>query len=138
VTEYSGGCHCGVIEISYRTDIKPARWNLRHDGCSFCRRHGVAGTSDPAGSLSIKISDPAKVRRYRFAHRTADFLLCGECGVFVAAITESARGPRAVINARVLEDISLNWSSVMDAHFDEESPQQRAERRLLHWTPVLK
>jgi hypothetical protein len=135
--DYSGGCHCGAIEIIYCTDINPSRWNLRHDGCSFCRRHGVIATSDSAGSLSIKINDPAKVRYYRFAHRTADFLLCGDCGVFVAAITDSARGPRAVINARTLQAISLNWSAVMDAHFDEESPEQRAERRLLHWTPVL-
>ena len=123
--EYSGGCHCGVIGIIYRTDIEPAQWNLRHDGCSFCRRHGVVGTSDPSGSLSIKIADPAKARYYRFAHRTADFVLCGECGVFVAAITASGSGPRAVINARVFNEISLNWTAVSDAQFDGESRTAR-------------
>jgi hypothetical protein len=93
--------------IIYRTDIDPMYWRLRHDGCSFCRRHGVVGTSDPAGNLSVDIEDPSKVRYYRFAHRTADFLICGECGVFVAAITDTAQGKRAVINARVLDGVSI-------------------------------
>ena len=113
-------------------------WRLRHDGCSFCRRHGVVGTSDPAGELSVAINDPSKVQYYRFAHRTADFLICGECGVFVAAITDTAQGKRAVINARVLDGVSLNWASVADVHFDDESPSQRTERRSLHWTPVVR
>ena len=75
--------------------------------------------------------------RRLFAHWTADFLICGECGVFVAAITDTAQGKRAVINARVLDGVSLNWASVADVHFDDESPPQRADRRSLHWTPVV-
>lgn len=135
--EYHGGCHCGAIEIKYRTDVDPMRWPLRHDGCSFCRRHGVVGTSDPAGSVSIEVLDPAKIQNYRFAHRTADFLICRECGVFVAAITGAHQGRWAVINARVLEEVPLNWNSVVQVRFDEESVTQRAERRALHWTPVM-
>jgi hypothetical protein len=135
--KYHGGCHCGALGIIYRTDIDPMYWRLRHDGCSFCRRHGVVGTSDPAGKLSVNIEDPSKVRYYRFAHRTADFLICGECGVFVAAITDTTQGKRAVINARVLDGVSLDWASVADVHFDDESPPQRADRRSLHWTPVV-
>jgi hypothetical protein len=136
--EYRGGCHCGAIGIIYRTDIEPRHWPLRHDGCSFCRLHGVVGTSDTAGNLSIEIVDPSKVRYYRFAHRTADFLICSECGVFIAAITDAAQVRRAVINARVLNDVSLDWDSIVDVHFDDESPAQRADRRALHWTPVVK
>jgi hypothetical protein len=135
--EYHGRCHCGVIGINYRTEINSSDWRLRHDGCSFCRCHGVVATSDPMGNLSFDFSDPTKVVRYRFAHRTADFLICGECGVFVAATTDTAKGQRAVINARVLDGVSLNWASVVKVHFDDESPPQRAERRSLHWTPVI-
>ncbi len=135
--EYRGGCHCGALGVSYRTDLDPMYWSLRHDGCSFCRRHGVVGTSDPAGELSVKIADPSQVRYYRFAHRTADFLICGKCGVFVAAVTDTEHGKRAVLNARVLDGVSLNWASVADVRFDDESPTQRAERRSLHWTPVV-
>jgi hypothetical protein len=136
MAEYRGGCHCGVLKISYRTDIDPAHWPLRHDGCSFCRRHGVVGTADPAGEVAFSIDDGSKVRRYRFAQRTAEFLLCGECGVFVAALTDTTGGRRAVINARVLDGVSLNFNAVTDVHFDDETPAQRSERRSRNWTPV--
>ena len=135
--EYRGRCHCGVLKVIYRTEIEPAHWPLRHDGCSFCRRHGVVGTSDPAGQVAFEVGDASLVRYYRFAQKSAQFMLCGECGVFVAALTETAAGERAVINARVLDGISLNFNEVTDAHFDDETPMQRAERRLRHWTPVI-
>lgn len=134
--EYQGGCHCGVLKVIYRSEIEPAHWPLRHDGCSFCRRHGVVGTSDPAGEVAFEIVDASKVRYYRFAQKTAKFMLCGECGVFVAALTETAGEARAVINARVLDGVSLNFNEVTHVHFDDETPVQRAERRLRNWTPV--
>ena len=104
---------------------------------SFCRRHGVVGTSDPAGQVAFEVGDASLVRYYRFAQKSAKFMLCGECGVFVAALAETDAGERAVINARVLDGISLNFNEVTDAHFDDETPMQRAERRLRHWTPVI-
>jgi hypothetical protein len=137
VKEYRGGCHCGVLKVIYRTEIELAHWPLRHDGCSFCRRHGVVGTSDPAGQVAFEVGDASLVRYYRFAQKSAKFMLCGQCGVFVAALAETAAGERAVINARVLDGISLNFNEVTDAHFDDETPMQRAERRLRHWTPVI-
>jgi len=78
----------------------------------------------------------SKVHRYRFAQRTAEFLICAECGVFVAALTDTAAGARAVINARVLDGVSLDFNTVVHVHFDEETPMQRAERRSRNWTPV--
>jgi hypothetical protein len=30
----------------------------------------------------------------------------------------------------------LNFNQVADVHFDDETPVQRAQRRLRHWTPV--
>src|ERR1700681_3518598 len=104
---------------------------------SFCRRHGVVGTSDPAGQVTFEVGDASLVRYYCFAQKSAQFMLCGECGVFVAALTETAAGERAVINARVLDGISLDFNEVADAHFDDETPMQRAERRLRHWTPII-
>lgn len=133
---YQGGCHCGALKVVYRTAVDPADWPLRHDGCSFCRRHGVVGTSDPAGEVSIEMAPGSKVQRYRFAQRTAEFLICAECGVFVAALTDTAAGARAVINARVLDAVPLDFNAVVHADFDEETPMQRAERRSCNWTPV--
>lgn len=136
MAEYRGGCHCGALKIVYRTEVDPADWPLRHDGCSFCRRHGVVATSDPAGEVELEHADDAKIRRYQFAQRTADFLICGECGVFVAALTDTVAGARAVINVRVLDGVPLDFNTVVHVHFDAETSMQRAERRSRNWTPV--
>jgi hypothetical protein len=136
MTEYRGRCHCGTLKVTYRTDSDPAHWPLRHDGCSFCRRHGVVATSDPHGEVAFEFGGASKVLRYRFAQKTAEFLICSECGVFVAALSGSAGAERAVINVRALEDISLNFSDVTAVCFDDEAPAQRIERRARNWTPV--
>jgi hypothetical protein len=134
--EYRGSCHCGLLQLVYRTAVAPADWPLRHDGCSFCRKHGVVATSDPAGEVSLALAGGGQTRRYRFGTRTADFLICGECGVFVAAITGTADGLRAVINARVLSDVTLDFGNVVAASLDAESAQERQARRSRNWTPV--
>jgi len=84
--KYHGGCLVGALRIIYRTDIDPMYWRLRHDGCSFCRRHGVVGTSDPAGKLSVNIEDPLQgsVLSVRTSDRGfLDFVV--NAAVFVAA-----------------------------------------------------
>lgn len=134
--EYRGGCHCGALKILYRTNIDPGQWPLRHDGCSFCRRHGVVASSDPAGEIAFDFADPSKVSHYRFAQKTAEFLICRDCGVFVAALCDSADGKRAVVNTRVLENVAINFDRVTQMRFDDETPVQRAERRSRHWTLV--
>jgi hypothetical protein len=101
-----------------------------------CSMRGRVSTSIPftgaCGTTAVRFVGAMA----QWAHRTADFLICGECGVFVAAITDTSQGKRAVINARVLDGVSLNWVSVVDVHFDDEGPPQRADRRSLHWTAV--
>jgi hypothetical protein len=136
MTEYPGRCHCGALQVTYRTNIDPAHWPLRHDGCSFCRRHCVVASSDPAGEIAFEFRDPSKVSRYRFGQKTAEFLICRECGIFVAALCGSAGAERAVVNTRVFEDVLLDYNNVVLVHFDDETPVQRAERRSRHWTPV--
>ena len=134
--EYHGGCHCRALQITYRTAVEPEHWPLRDDGCSFCRKHGVVATSDPAGEVVLAFGGNGQPRRYRFGTRTADFLICGECGVFVAAVTETAAGPRAVINARALTGVTLDLQKVAVVSLEGESAEQRQARRSRNWTPV--
>lgn len=136
MTEYRGGCHCGLVRLTYRTAVEPARWPLRHDGCSFCHKHGVVATSDPTAEVVFAFVDGARERRYRFGTRTADFLICSECGVFVAAVTETAGGPRAVINARALSGVTLDLGRVTVVSLEGESAEARQARRARNWTPV--
>lgn len=63
-------------------------------------------------------------------------MLCAECGVFVAAIPDTPEGPRAVLNVRVLDSVSLDFEKVTRAQLDGETPAERASRRLRHWTPL--
>jgi len=128
---YEGACHCGAIRAEYRTDVPVA---LRQDGCGFCASRGVKSASDPDGHLSL-VSDHRLVR-YRFGHRTADFLICPTCGTYVATWMEGPKGPVGVLNVvglaiADLKDLPANFASL-----DGEGVDERIQRRLSRWTPM--
>ncbi|HMA16311.1 MAG TPA: hypothetical protein VKP12_16105, partial [Kiloniellaceae bacterium] len=83
---HHGGCHCGAIAIDYESAVAPEETEVRACLCSFCRKHGSRAVSDPAGKLILTVHDADAVRRYRFGLATADYFLCGRCGVYVAAV----------------------------------------------------
>ena len=87
----SGSCHCGAVRVGVRLSRSPAEIELRACQCSFCRRHGARTFADPAGHALIESASAADIRHYRFGQRTADFLICAECGVYIAAVIEGAR-----------------------------------------------
>src|SRR5689334_8173263 len=90
---YRGACHCGAVSATYETNA-PVR--LRHDGCSFCASRGVKSASDANGTLTL--TSTHQLTRYRFGHKTADFLICPVCGAYVATYMEGPNGPVGVIN----------------------------------------
>jgi hypothetical protein len=59
--------------------------------------------TDPAGKIEVTLRAPAEVSRYRFALRTADFLVCRTCGVYVAAVCTVDGAACASLNANVLD-----------------------------------
>ena len=77
---YRGNCHCGAVGFEYRTEKPVGEWFVRSCECSFCRKHGAIYTSDPAGSTRFVHKDVSALSRYRFGHKTADFVFCGRCG----------------------------------------------------------
>jgi hypothetical protein len=133
---YPGACHCRNIEIRLDSDKTPLELGLRNDGCSFCSKHHALYTSDPSGEIHIAVAQADLLERYRFGTKTADFLLCKSCGVFVAALL--AEPPLAVVNVNVLEaraDFLAN--PVRAADLDGETLEQRLQRRKAKWTPVV-
>lgn len=129
--EYSGKCHCGNIRYRYITLHAPEAFPVRHCGCEFCRRHGVAYTSDPAGRLEIDVDVPEAVQRYRFSTKVVDFLLCTQCGVMTAAITRIDNNDYAVLNANTLAgDVTLT-SITLDVA--AETPEEGRARRKRNW-----
>ncbi len=102
MTHYHASCHCGAIELNFELVQAPEHYQPRACDCDFCRRHSAAFVSDPAGSLSIRCTDAAKLGRYRQGSGTAECLLCRECGVFVGAICEVDGTRYGTVNRRVL------------------------------------
>ncbi len=134
---YAGRCHCGNIEVAFEPTQVASELQLRECACSFCRRHGEIGVSDPAGKLEITFRAPAEVSRYRFALRTADFLVCRTCGVFVAAVCSIENVAYAVLNANVLDERAAFTRPPERVDFDGETAAERMTRRSRVWTPVV-
>jgi predicted ester cyclase len=134
---YAGRCHCGNITVAFEPARPPADLQLRACGCTFCRRHGQTSVTDPAGAVEIALRDPAAVSRYRFAQRTADFLVCRACGVFVAAVCTIDGNTYATLNVNVLDDRAAFTRPPESVSFEGESAAERMARRRRAWTPAV-
>jgi hypothetical protein len=135
--EHQGGCHCGNLRVQVRLTRPPAEMPIRSCACSFCRSHGTRTVSDPMGQADLRASDWSLVERYRFGSRTADYLLCRRCGVYVGAICETPAGCRAVINTRCLEDRAAFVGEAMHPDYDGEAVEARLARRAASWMPTI-
>lgn len=133
---YRGACHCGNVGLVLDSAKSPPELGLRTDSCSFCAKHHSMYTSDPAGSVRITVGDAARLTRYRFGTRTADFLICASCGVFVAACMPEPS--LAVINVHVLDARAEFLALPLQvADLDREPLAQRLARRAARWTPLM-
>lgn len=136
MTEYTGGCHCGAIGFRLRTALPPAEWSIRACQCEFCRAHDALSMSDPKGELEFFAAREASLQRYRFALKTADFLLCRECGVYVGAMIEHDAGQFGIINTHALRPRRADLGTVAPIRYDTEDTRSRVDRRIERWTPV--
>src|SRR5688572_4653002 len=132
---FEGSCHCGAIGFTLGTAQPPEVWTVRACQCGFCRRHGARTFADPAGSVSFAVADSSRLNRYRFGLKTADFLVCGACGVYVASVLTSPRGQFATLNINTLRQ-ALTMPEPVPVSYDGESIDQRQVRREQRWTPV--
>ena len=131
---YEGGCHCGALRVRFAPSVPAAQVALRRCGCTFCRRHNATTATDREGRLHIEVVELGEAVRYRFGARTADFLLCGRCGVYVAAVMDSEAGAVATLNVNVLDDRADFTADPESVRYDGESAQHRRLRRAETWT----
>ncbi len=136
-THYPGHCHCGAVGFDYATARAPAEWSVRACQCRFCRMHDALSTSDPAGRLAFAHAEPDQLQRYRFALKTADFLLCGRCGVYVGAMIDVGGASYGIINTHALDAAPPDMASVGAISYDDEDIDGRVSRRAQRWTPVV-
>jgi len=133
---YEGRCHCGAIGFTYRTALPGERWSIRACQCTFCRLHDALSTSDPQGGLAFSIREPGLLQHYRFAGRTADFLLCRRCGVYVGAQMLAGDRTLGIVNVHALLEPPSGLPPAVAMSYDGESASERQERRMQRWTPV--
>ena len=133
---YHGSCHCGALGFEFHTALEPAAWSLRACQCSYCRAQGGVYTSDPAGEVHFTHQEPELLSRYRFGHKTADFIFCGRCGGYLGAVTDLGGETLAVININALDPRPNGLPAAQAMSYDGESSGARDSRRAVRWTPV--
>lgn len=137
MSNYKGHCHCGAIAFDYSSTLAPADWSIRACQCAFCRAHNALSTSDPAGTLTFTANSPEHMQRYRFAMKTADFLLCRNCGVYIGAVIDAPHGRFGIVNTHALATTPADIAVVAAISYDREEKSGRLSRRESRWTPVV-
>jgi hypothetical protein len=135
---FEGGCHCGALGFSFQTSLSAAEWGVRACQCGFCRAHAARTTSDPSGRLAFRVTGREALQRYRFGLRTADFLLCRDCGIYLGAQIATARGAFGIINTLALVAQPAGLPAASAANYGSETADERIARRERRWTPVVK
>jgi hypothetical protein len=133
-----GRLHCGNIRVVLHLSTSPAETALRTCACSFCRAHQTRTLADRDGHFELSAQDWALVEPYRFGSRTADYMLCRLCGVYVAAMCETPAGLRAVVNTNCLDDRAAFTATPSTPDYDGETPEARLARRAANWMPATK
>ena len=109
---------------------------MRACQCTFCLKHAGVYTSDPSGSVRFTQLDPALLTRYRFGHKTADFVFCGRCGGYLGSVTEEGGQQLAVLNIHALDPLPEGLPAAQPMSYDGETTSDRGSRRSKRWTPV--
>jgi hypothetical protein len=133
--DYAGSCHCGAISLVLRSAKSAAQLGARECGCSFCKPQNAAWTSDSEGRLEIMTTAP--LGRYQFGTKTADFLVCGQCGMVPAVICELAGQTLGVVRVNCLSDSAQFMANCQSADYDDEDVDARLIRRASRWTPAF-
>lgn len=115
--------------------MTPQDLGVRTCQCDFCRRHGAVNISDPVGEVVID-AKAEDTHRYRFALKTADFLICKHCGVYIAAATGEDRDIRSTINVAGLRMAAFLGVAERPMDYGAEDAAARNMRRAEKWTPT--
>jgi hypothetical protein len=133
--DYAGSCHCGAIGVVLRSAKPAQQLGARKCGCDFCKPQDAAWTSDYEGRLEITTT--ASFTRYRFGTRTADFLVCGQCGMVPAVLCEIDGQTLGVVRVNCLADSPQFLAQCQSADYDSEEIEARLARRSNRWTPAF-
>lgn len=129
----SGSCHCRNITFTLDWQPDPTEIAARACGCSFCVKHGGVWTSCPTGSLRVSVIRSARVARYEFGTKTAQFHVCTDCGIVPVVSCEIAGRLYAVVSVNAFDDVDAAMLKRSPASFDGEGQSDRLARRQRNW-----
>lgn len=109
---------------------------MRACQCSFCQKQGGVYTSDPKGAVRWRHADASLLSRYRFGHKTADFVFCSRCGGYLGAVTEEGGQVLMVVNTRSLDPHPDGLPAAEPMSYEGETGDDRGTRRSARWTPI--
>ena len=130
-----GSCHCGNIAFDLDWSPEPTEIPARACTCTFCRKHGGVWTSNPQGSLRVKVGDEAAGSRYAFGTKTALFHICSRCGAVPVVTSEVDGNTYAVVSVNAFDNVDPSMLKRASASFDGESEGDRFARRARNWIP---
>ena len=129
----AGRCHCGNIAYTLDWPAEVASVPARACSCAFCRKHGNVWTAHPAAALAVSVRDAARVSRYAFETKTADFHVCARCGVPPVVTSEIEGRTYAVVNVNTFENVDAALLKHSSGSLDGESVDDRLARRQRNW-----
>jgi len=103
---------------------------------TFAVRMARAILPIPKARCRFLFATPGNCDAIVFGLKTADFLICRECGVYIGALLENGKGAWFTVNANSFRDQPPPDFPAVPHDFDSENLQARIARRKLRWTPV--
>src|SRR6185295_14616968 len=114
-SKIQGSCHCGNVRFELAWPGDAAVIPARRCGCSFCQKHGGVWTSNPAGTLVVRIARPPEVSHYEFGTATAEFLVCSRCGAVPVVTSRIDERLFAVVNVNTFDGVDAARITVAPA-----------------------
>ncbi|MFQ5995577.1 MAG: GFA family protein [Acidiferrobacterales bacterium] len=105
--------------------------------CSFCKKHNATYTSHGEAGLTVAIAEPSRVSKYLFGTNTAEFHVCGRCGVMPFATSRIDGELYAVVNVNTFEDADTFTFTREVRDYEAESLEDRLARRKRVWIPAV-
>ena len=129
----AASCHCGNIRVALDWPASVPTIAARACGCSFCTKHGGVWTSHPDARFRLTVTDEARVTRYQFGTKTADFHVCTTCGVVPIVICTIEGTRYAVFNVNTFEGEARGQVVTSASDFEGEAIDSRLARRRRNW-----
>lgn len=115
------------MRVELELTRSPDTYHPRACDCDFCRKHAAGWISDRDGRVRIHSARDNRGVTYRQGSGQVELLLCGNCGVLVAALYRHGEQLFAAVNAKAI-DGGTGFASEQPVSPKTLSAGQKAQR----------